>query len=82
MTIDCEPSPYLTTKEVCFLLRVSRDTLRRRMIAGKLTAINWVDFFNDGKLRATRESVEAFIQDRHSETKKVYAKPLKKSRRL
>lgn len=64
---------FLTIKELCATLRISRDTLRRKRIAGKLTGIELVDFFGDGKLRAKRTSVESFIAARTSATNKIYS---------
>lgn len=71
---------YMTLQEVAALLRFSPDTLRRHMRAGKLDEIEWVDFLENGKLRATTESVKAFEQNRRKATQGVYSQPLRKSR--
>lgn len=80
MADESVPPQYLTRREVANRLRISVDTLKRYHIAGKLNGILWVDFFNDGKLRAESESVEAFIRLKVEATKSIYSRRLKKSR--
>ena len=71
---------YLTFKEVAARLRFSTDTLRRHMINGKLDGVEWVDFFNNGKLRATRKSVDEFERVRLEATGKIYRQSIQNSR--
>lgn len=63
---------HLTISEVARRLRFSVDTLKRHMRAGKLRDIEWVDFLENGKLRATRRSVDSFISSRRMATKEIY----------
>jgi len=74
------PEGYITFNEVARELRCSPDTLRRHFIQGKLDEIEWVDFFGNNKLCATRESFDEFKRLRLQETKKVYTQSLAKSR--
>lgn len=71
---------YLTTKELSAKLRISKDTLKRHFIAGKLKDLEWVDFFGDGKLKVTRRSWEAFEQKRIAATHKTYTQSAPASR--
>lgn len=75
-----DEAEYLTLREVARRLRFSTDTLRRHMIAGKLRDISWVDFLGNGKLRATRESVDAFISSRLAATEKIYSSSARNTR--
>lgn len=66
-----DESQFLTLQELARKLSFSIDTIRRHMRAGKLSQIEWVDLLQNGKLRATRESVDAFIEERLQATGKI-----------
>lgn len=67
---------FITMKEMASELRVSVDTLRRYFVDGKLPGIQWADFLGNGRLRATRESFEAFKDARLAQTKKILSQAL------
>lgn len=77
---NIEEPDYLTIQEVSRKLRFHPDTLKRHMRKNKLKGIEWVDFLGNGQLRATRKSVEWFIQDRRSAMEKIYSQSLGNSR--
>lgn len=74
-----EPDPsehalYLKIGEVAKRFRVSVDTIRRHILKGKMKEIVWGDFLSNGKLLATRESVEEFEKARLAATEKIYSR--------
>lgn len=62
---------FFSLKEIATKLNFSAETIRRHMKAGKLREIEWVDLLGNGKIRATRESVDRFIAHRISHTEKI-----------
>ena len=70
---------YMTLKEVARRLRVSPDTVRRQRIAGKLDDVKWVDFFQNGRPKASRKSFDAFERSRLEATKRIYSQSAPKS---
>ena len=70
-SLEIQDPEYMTIAEFARLCRCSKDTIRRKIAGGALREIDWVDFFDNGKLRATRESVERFLAKRHKKMEEV-----------
>lgn len=79
-TAETQDPDYVTIAEFARITRYSPDTIRRRISKGDLREIDWVDFLGDGKLRATRESVNRFLEKCHRKMKKVLEAPLRARR--
>ncbi len=54
----------LSLKDVCNILNVSYDTVRRLVISGLLPAINVTPNSTQAIYRISREDLEKFMQDR------------------
>lgn len=77
-TAATQEPEYMTIAEISRLFRCSPDTTRRRIAAGKLRDIEWVDFFGDGRLRATAESVKRYQKTCHDKMEKFMRLPLRR----
>jgi hypothetical protein len=66
-------SDYFTVGEVASRIRCSPDTIRRHLSDPKspiAREIEWADLMGNGKLRATKESVERYLENCHRKMKK------------
>ena len=70
---------FMTLRELARRMRVSPDTVRRQRIAGKLDALEWVDFFENGRPKVSNKSYDAFEKVRFEATKRIYSQSAPKS---